>query len=185
MSHWQIKRAVSVLQQGGIIAYPTESVYGLGCDPFNEAAVKRLLQIKKRAISKGLIIISSDFEKLRDLLQPVPPLIMQQLNRTWPGPVTWLLPVHEKVPVYLKGNHQTLAVRVSEHPIVRQLCLAFNGPIVSTSANIAGHPALRHHLLCRRNFANQVNYILTGQVGHAKKPTEIRDGLTGRVIRPG
>jgi len=185
LSNWQIKRAVSVLRQGGVIAYPTESVYGLGCDPLNETAVKKLLQIKKRAISKGLIVISSNFEELRDLLQPVPPDIMQRLNNTWPGPVTWLLPAHEKVPVYLKGNHHTLAVRVSDHPIVKQLCSAFNGPIVSTSANIAGHPPLRHHLLCRRNFANQVNYILTGQIGHAKKPTEIRDGLNGRIIRAG
>jgi len=180
---WHTKQAIHALKRGGIIAYPTEAVYGLGCDPFNQRAVSKLFALKKRSPQKGLILLGSTIEQFQRLLKPIPANIQAKLERTWPGPVTWLLPARSSVPRYLRGQHNTLAIRISDLPIIQQLCTYYDQPIISTSANVSGHKATKTHMHCRRAFNNKLNYILVGEIGHLTSPTEIRDAFTNHIIR--
>ena len=123
-----MQRAADLLLMGGIVAYPTEAVYGLGCDPLNRAAVYRLLALKRRPVDKGLILIASRFDQLRPFVQPVDDDVRQRLDDTWPGPNTWLLPARTDCPAWLRGRHRTLAVRVTAHPLAAALCDAWGGP---------------------------------------------------------
>lgn len=185
MSAFHLRTARRLLRAGGIVAYPTEAVYGLGCDPLNPQAVSRLLAIKHRPWRKGLILIAASPQQLEPYLEPVAPALQEQLSRSWPGPVTWLLPAREAVPRWLRGEHRTLAVRVTAHPLASALCEAFGGPLVSTSANLAGHAPARSALRVQGKLGGQVDYILHGSLGESEKPTEIRDARTGRIVRAG
>jgi L-threonylcarbamoyladenylate synthase len=180
---WHIREAVRRLAAGGVIAYPTDTVFGLGCDPFNAAAVLRLLDLKQRTIDQGVILIASDFVRLEPLLRPVSIDLRSRLMETWPGPVSWVLPCLPDIPVWLRGRHNTLAVRVTRHPLARSLCDAWNGPLVSTSANRHGKPPATSALGVRMAFDGSLDYILHGRVSGSGRPSEIRDGLTGRVLR--
>lgn len=184
MYRYQLARAVSVLDSGGVIAYPTEAVFGLGCDPLNEAAVRRILTIKRRLPAKGLIVIAADLAQLTPLIEPLDVQSRAKLEATWPGPVTWLLPVRRWVPDWLTGRHSTLAVRVSAHPVTAALCRQWGGPLVSTSANRSAQPPARSLLAVRKRLGREVDLIVPGSVGGAERPTEIRD-LRGRVVRAG
>ena len=181
---FSLRRAARIVNSGGVIAYPTEAVYGLGCDPANEAAVWRILKLKQRPMSKGLILIAAQFEHLTPWLAPLPETAHTELMKTWPGPVTWLLPIHQNTPQWLTGDHATLAVRVSNHPLVRALCQHLGGALVSTSANIAGRLPARNPLRVRRQFGTQIDCIVSARVGTASKPSVIRDWATGQVVRP-
>ncbi len=185
MTSWHLRRAVSCLRSGGVVAYPTEAVWGLGCDPDDGDAVRRVLAIKRRPIHKGLILLADDFERLSDYLEPLPDRLRQRVLETWPGPVTWLLPVAPGTPSWLTGAHATLAVRVSAHPLAAALARAFGKPVVSTSANRAGRPPVRSLLALRLRLGADVDYVLPGLTGGNARPTEIRDGLTGRILRQG
>ena len=134
----QIDFAVKCLKQGKVIAYPTEAVYGLGCDPDNVDAVSRILQIKHRALDKGFILIASSWEQIQPLVMYLTPDLLTRVFATWPGPITWLFPASKQVPAWIRGNHDSVAVRVTAHPIARALCEQFGGPLISTSCNIAG-----------------------------------------------
>jgi len=180
--NWRLRQAIKTLNMGGTIAYPTEAVYGVGCDPWDEAAVQDLLAIKQRPWSKGLILIASDFNQLQDFIEPVSADLLQQLQQTWPGAVTWLLPARADVPIYLTGMHDTIAVRVTAHPLTRQLCEAFGGAIVSTSANITGLKSAKNVHQVRWQLPD-IDYVLAGALGSAEKPSQIRDGLTGEILR--
>ena len=183
MSGWHIKRATQQLNAGGVIASPTEAVYGLGCDPFDAAAVYRLLAIKNRPVSKGLILVASDLSQLEFLLAPLSDAQRQELNTVWPAPVTYVIPCHEAVPHWLRGDFDSLAVRVSAHPTVQQLCQHYGGPIVSTSANLSGQPALRTASAVQRRMGWALDYVLPGATNPAAQPSEIRDLLSGKVLR--
>ncbi len=185
MRAFHLRTARRILQAGGIVAYPTEAVYGLGCDPNNPEAVIRLLALKHRPWQKGMILIASALEQLDPYLLPLSPQNAERVQPTWPGPVTWLLPARQEVPWWLRGEHQTLAVRVTAHPLAAALCDAFGGPLVSTSANLAGHEPARSALRVRRDLGEMVDYILHGALGTLAQPTEIRDAETGRIIRAG
>ena len=179
-------RAVHALAKGGVIAYPTEAVWGLGCDPFNQAAVEKLLALKQRPRHKGLILVAADLQQIAPLLVGITPTQRAQLQSTWPGPVTWLMPdPHHWIPHWVKGDFPTIAVRVSAHPVVRDLCRAWGGPIISTSANRAGEPALRSEWALRRHPLLQVDYLIPGTTQKRQKPSEIRDLQSGRIIRAG
>ena len=180
---FQTRRAAAVLRAGGVIAYPTEAVYGLGCDPMDAAAVMRILELKKRPWQKGLILIASDQQQLLPFIQPPSPELQAQLNQTWPGPVTWLLPARPEVPHWLRGEHHSIAVRVTAHPGTRALCEQFGGAIVSTSANPASAEPARSPLKVRQYFGDGLGLILHGQLGGRAKPSEIRDASSGRVVR--
>jgi L-threonylcarbamoyladenylate synthase len=185
MSAFHLRKARRVLLEGGIVAYPTEAVYGLGCDPLNARAVVRLLELKGRSWKKGLILIASHRHQLDDWIEPLGISTEQQLEQTWPGPVTWLLPARPEVPEWLRGEHTTMAVRVTAHPLAAALCDAFGGPIVSTSANLVGRRPARSILQLQREMGDQIDYLLHGEVGDQPQPTEIRDAASGRVVRAG
>lgn len=178
------KRCVNCLKQGGVVAYPTESVYGLGCDPFDEAAVKKLLALKQRSVDKGLIIIGATVDDVKSLIGHISNEKMQKVLATWPGPINWLFPKSHTVPAWLHGQHDTIALRVVAHPQAKQLCEAFSGPLVSTSANLSGQPPAKNNIEVYEQFGEAIDYILPGRVGGQDNPCEIRDAISGTVIRP-
>ncbi len=184
MGEWQLRRSGIALRRGAVIAYPTEAVWGLGCNPFDGAAVERILRLKGRPIGKGLILIADDFSRLADLIAPLSPAELARVFASWPGPVTWLLPARPAVPYWLCGDHATLAVRVTAHPVAAALCRSFGGALVSTSANRAGHPAARSAYAVRREFGQAIDQVVAGPLGGRAIPSEIRS-LDGRVVRPG
>ncbi|MEH6589325.1 MAG: L-threonylcarbamoyladenylate synthase [Halioglobus sp.] len=178
-----INRAVETLILGGVIAYPTESVWGLGCDPFDEAAVMRLLELKRRPVGKGLILVAGSEAHLGNLLSGLDEASRTRLRATWPGPTTWLLPHRNLVPEWIHGDHDTVAVRVSAHPVVGNLCNAFGGLLVSTSANRAGAVAARHRFQVKRYFGEQLDYIVPGAAGTNARPSQILDLASGQTLR--
>ena len=180
---WRLRQAARVLARGGILAYPTEAVFGLGCDPDDAWAVRRLLTLKQRPVEKGLILIAADVAQLAPYVRPLPEPRMGEILAGWPGPATWLLPAAPDTPYWLTGTHETLAVRVTAHPLARALCQAWGGALVSTSANPAGAPPARSPLQVRRYFGDRLELVLTGALGASRRPTSIRDGRSGRLLR--
>lgn len=185
MSPWHLRQAAHTIHHGGIIAYPTEAVFGLGCDPLNPEAVFRLLDIKQRPVEKGLILIAANLDQLAPFIAPLSETDRKRLLATWPGPSTWLLPARPETPYWLTGSHDTIAVRVTAHPTASALCLAANHALVSTSANLSGRKPARSSLQARRQFGNQLDMILNGALGKEDRPTTIRDLSTDKLIRPG
>jgi len=179
----RLQSAIHALHGGGVIACPTEAVWGLSCDPGNESAVARLLEFKHRPLAKGLILVAASQSQFGSLLADLPREQSDRLSASWPGPATWVLPHRNLVPAWIHGEHDTVAVRVSDHPVVRALCQAWGGPLVSTSANPAGRRAARELFQVRRYFGDQLDYLLPGTVGRAGRPTVIRDLASGRIIR--
>ncbi|MCF2947176.1 Sua5/YciO/YrdC/YwlC family protein [Paraglaciecola aquimarina] len=171
-------------EAGEIFAYPTEAVYGLGCDPDQEQAVLKLLALKKRPIEKGLILIAKTYSQLLPYIDDaaIPMFKRTEIFSSWPGPNTWLLPASKKAPKWITGGSDLIAVRVTSHPLVQELCECFNKPIVSTSANITGQPAATTVQQIEQQFAQQV-IIVAGELGNRRKPSCIRNGLTGQTIR--
>lgn len=184
MSKLNIQLACQNLKQGNVIAYPTEAVWGLGCDPYNEAAVSKILSLKGRPVHKGLILIGGSTDQFEPLLCQLSTAQRELLSSSWPGHITWLVPDPERlIPQWIKGSHQSVAIRVSEHPVVQELCAEFAGPIVSTSANEAGEVEIRSRLIIEDKFADKIAYIVDGELGQAAKPSEMRDLLSGKTIR--
>lgn len=175
--------AVKHLKNNGIIAYPTESVYGLGCDPHNSDALHRLLNLKQREWQKGLILIAAEIEQLSPFILPMTVEISQRVLATWPGAVTWLLPVRPQVSELLKGQSDKIAVRVTAHPLAAALCQAWGGALVSTSANISTQPPAKTATEVQHIFGNSIDYIVDGAVGKNPRPSEIRDALTNQILR--
>lgn len=184
MNKFAIHQAASILQEGGIIAYPTEAVFGLGCDPLNEKALEKLLQIKNRPAHKGLIIVASHFEQLSPFLKEIDPPIFDRVMQQWPGPTTWLLPANPKAPKLLRGKFHMQAVRISSHPTVKALCETFGGAIVSTSANYSNRPPARSAIKVRMQFKQHIDFVVNASVGELKSPSEIKNAITGDIIRP-
>lgn len=180
-----IHEAATALQTGGVIAYPTEAVWGLGCDPRDEDAVLRLLAIKQRDVDKGLILIASHLEQLRPFLDlaAVPAENLAAVLATWPGPHTWVMPASAAAPRWITGEHDGIAVRISAHPLVIELCNAYGGALVSTSANRAGQPAAFAREMLDAAVLEGVDGLVAGETGGLGAPTAIRDALTGAAIR--
>jgi L-threonylcarbamoyladenylate synthase len=170
------------LKQGGVIAYPTESCYGLGCDPRNRRAAMKILRLKGRPQHKGMILIGADFGQLKPYVAPLGDDQWQLISPTWPGPVTWLLPAGRSAPVWLRGRHNSIAVRVTAHPLAAHLCRVLGMALVSTSANRTGKRPARSYKECARLFGDQA-LVLPGRIGRRKRPSTIRDLLTGKAVR--
>lgn len=177
-----LKRVRHHLRQGGIIAYPTESCYGFGCDPFNYRAITKIINLKGRSKTKGLIVIAGTLSQLHKLLRPLPATDYPKLNEYWPGFYSLLLPVTNKAPRNLIGQHTKIAVRVSQHPLVRQLCQTLHLPLVSTSANKSGCRTLKTQRECIQRFGQQV-LVLPGLTSFAKKPSTIIDWPSRQILR--
>jgi len=174
-----LTHAARVLRDGGVVAYATEHCFGLGCDPRNERAVARILQIKRRPPGKGLILIAADIDQLAPYVAAVP----ENVAATWPGPYTWLLAPRAQAPRWIMGTHPRIAVRVTAHPQAAALCRAAGMAIVSTSANRSGQRPARNLREVARRFGASVDYILPGRVGTLAAPTPIRDAETGQLVR--
>lgn len=164
------------------MAYPTEAVYGLGCDPWNPGAVARLLALKRRFVAKGLILLAAEPRQLGSAVVAAGPA-WQRARRTWPGFHTWLLPARSGLPRWVIGRHRRVAVRVTAHPVAAALCRAFGRPLVSTSANLAGQPPARSAQAVRRAFPRGIDVVVPGEVGGEPRPSPIRDAVTGRTVR--
>ena len=184
MNTLQLRIATRCLQQGGVIAYPTEAVWGLGCDPWNQTAVLRLLSIKKRPVEKGLILVAASLDQIAPIYKNLTRQQQEQLDFTWPGPRTWLIPDPDSwIPMWIKGSHTSVAVRVSDHPLVVQLCRHFGGPIVSTSANTTGKLEIRSRLRLMIALGAKLDYVLPGDLGNADRTTTITDLISGKTVR--
>jgi len=170
------------LRRGGLIAYPTESCYGLGCDPDNRVAVLRLLKLKQRPQRKGLILIASGYRQVSRYLQQLNPAQQQQLREAGARAITYLMPARHSAPRWLRGAHETLAVRLTAHPFAAQLCRTVNSALVSTSANRSGQRPARTCAQCRRLFGRKV-LVLPGRVGKRRKPSTISTWADGKIIR--
>ena len=179
----RFERAARNVASGGLIAYPTEGVYGLGCLPGERSAVERLLRVKRRSWRKGLILIAANFEQLEPLVVLPRAGLRDEILGSWPGPVTWLLESQRGVPAWVGGGRGTLAVRVTDHPLASQLCRRVGEPLISTSANRAGRPPLKRPLDVRRELGPELDDILVGPLGALDRPTTLRDGMTGATLR--
>ncbi len=180
----RLRLAAHWIKTGGVVAYPTEAVYGLGCDPWNGEATRRLLAMKRRPESKGLILIAATLQQLSPFVETLDADRMALIHSTWPGPYTWLLPVRPETPPWLAGQHATLAVRVTAHPLAAALCRAAGRALVSTSANRATRPPARTALEVRLRLGGAGDYLLAGPCGGRAQCSSIRDGRTGRLLRP-
>ncbi|MEB3754927.1 L-threonylcarbamoyladenylate synthase [Acinetobacter sp. MD2(2019)] len=183
-----VLEAVHLLKQGQVLAYPTEAVWGLGCDPFNQAAFAKILNLKQRPIEKGVILLASSIAQVQHLIAPLDGATQQRIIASWENRkaddqgVTWLLPTHSSIPNWISGQHASVAVRVTQHPLCQQLCEGLGSFIVSTSANPAGLTPARNLEQAQHYFGPQVAY-LAGELGQSPLPSKIIDALSGKVIR--
>ncbi len=179
MLNHQLSQAQSILRNGGVIAYSTETVLGLGCDPRNQSAVNRLCWLKNRALENGLIVVVSNLNVLQQFSQPLTQKHVDTISTT--EKITWLLPANDTVPNWITGKHEKVAVRISEHPIAGPLSTATDG-IVSTSANISSYKTLTSQSEIRDWFGPHVDYMLIECAGSGS-PSQICDLLSGKVLR--
>jgi L-threonylcarbamoyladenylate synthase len=176
------RRIAAHLRRGGLIAYPTESCYGLGCDPDNRIAVQRLLRLKQRPQDKGLILIASGYRQVACYLHPLTAAEQQQLKIAGAQAVTYLMPALPSTPRWLRGSHDTLAIRLTAHKQAAQLCRGVGSALVSTSANRSGQRPARTFAQCRSLFGRKV-WVLPGRVGKYRKPSTIAMWADGKIIR--
>jgi L-threonylcarbamoyladenylate synthase len=175
-------RLIRYLKQGGVIAYPTESCYGLGCDPKNKYAVEKILLLKKRARSKGFILISSKINYLRSYLQDLSETQTKEMMGKWPGPHTWLVPASNYCPSWLRGGGHNIAIRLPKVKSTLNLLNSINFPITSTSANLSHKQSIKTLRACKNLFRSKVK-IIKGNIGSEKKPTTIQDFVSKKIIR--
>lgn len=152
---------MATLEQGGVIAYPTETVFGLGVDPFNPQAVCRLLALKGRTSGKGLILLIPDASWV-DTLAHATVAARRLMAHFWPGPLTLVLPKSTNAPPWITGDSDHIALRLSPHPTVVRLLAAWKKPLVSTSANLSGGPALRTPQAIAQQWQQKVAVVLPG-----------------------
>jgi len=185
MSDAAIAAAVAALRGGGVVAYPTEAVYGLGVDPHDRAAAARLFELKRRPPGQGVLLIAADFAQVETYIDALttPAAALARARSTWPGPHTWVFPRSPATPQWLAGEHAGIALRVTAHPLAAALCRAFGGALVSTSANRHGEPPARTPAEVRSAFSDELAYILDGPIGELGRPTPVRDAVTGVAIR--
>lgn len=182
MNEAALAAAVTALRAGAVIAYPTEAVWGLGCDPDNPAALERLLMLKARNPAKGMILIAGSIAQVEPWLDGLDVTLRQRLLASWPGPVTWLVPDNGRTHPLVKGQHDKVALRVSNHPLVKTLTDAFGGPIISTSANRSGNEPMRSAEAIKAEWQGDV-VVVPGELGGRERPSVIRDVLTDDVLR--
>ncbi|MEX1828117.1 L-threonylcarbamoyladenylate synthase [Luteibacter sp. CQ10] len=180
-----VGEAAALLRAGGVLAYPTEAVYGLGCDPHDQAAFARLFALKERPATQGVLLIAADFEQVQPYidLAAVPDAVLAQARASWPGPNTWVFPRSARVPDWVAGAHAGIALRVTAHEPAALLCRAFGAPLVSTSANPHGEPPARDVATLERYFGDRLDGAMDAPLGGLDRPTVIRDALSGAIIR--
>ncbi|XOV80068.1 MAG: Sua5/YciO/YrdC/YwlC family protein [Aestuariibacter sp.] len=175
---------IEAFNTGALFAYPTEAVFGFGCDPDNEQAVTELCALKQRSLAKGLILIADNYSRLLPYVNDnaIPMDRRTEIFSSWPGAITWLLPKSDLAPNWITGEFTQIAVRVTTHPVVKELCQLFEKPLVSTSANISGQPPICTVQQARQQFADKVICIAGSTEGRAS-PSVIKDGISGQILR--
>lgn len=183
--HAAVARTAAALRAGGVVAYPTEAVYGLGCDPHDRRAVERVFALKQRSPEQGMLLIGASFEQVAPFIDRarVPAAVLAEVRESWPGPFTWIFPRAEDAPAWLVGKHAGIALRVTAHAPAAALCQAFGGALVSTSANPHDQPPARDAATVRDYFGDALDDVLEAPVGALDRPTVIRDALSGAIIR--
>ncbi|MCB5161215.1 L-threonylcarbamoyladenylate synthase [Marinomonas algarum] len=178
-----VTQLADIIRQGGVVAYPTEAVWGLGCDPFNHAAVERILKIKDRPESKGLILVAGAEQHLTPWLTSLDKEAAKRLVSINTIPTSWVVPDTSTTPAWVRGAHHSVAIRLSQHQPVQALCQAFGGVLVSTSANPAGlAPALSAQAVADY-FGDKIDAIFDAPLGQASQPSQVKDILTGQLFR--
>ena len=179
----ELNHVVATLQRGGVIAYPTEAVFGLGCDPCNKQAVLKILELKQRPVEKGLILIAASARQLSQFIEEETLHSFPHVLASWPGPNTWLLPCKKDTPAWLTGEFDTLAVRVTAHSLAASICKEFGRPLVSTSANPANMPPAKTASEVEAYFGDKVDLLIDGPVNVDASVSSIRDARTNRQLR--
>jgi len=181
----ELDAAAALLRRGGVLAYPTEAVFGLGCDPHNREAFERVFALKQRPPTQGVLLIASDFAQVERYidLAAVPAEVMAQVQASWPGPHTWIFPRSPAVPDWVAGSHSGIALRITAHAPAAALCRAFGGALVSTSANPHGEPSARSTATVEAYFGKALDGLLDAPLGDQQRPSVIRDALSGAIIR--
>lgn len=177
---------VEQLLQHQVVAYPTEAVFGLGCNPNSEEAVHRLLALKQRPIEKGLILVAPSREFLLPYIdeRQLTDAHWQRFEQPSAHPISWVMPAKASVPRYLKGQFDTIAVRLCRVPAVTELCQATGFALTSTSANLSGQPPCRTADAVRAQFGTHFP-VLNADTGGEKNPSEIRDIFSQHIFRQG
>jgi len=181
----ELDAAAALLRRGGVIAYPTEAVFGLGCNPHDRDAFERIFALKQRPATQGVLLIAADFAQVERYidLAAVPNDVLAQVRASWPGPYTWIFPRSSAVPEWVAGAHAGIALRVTAHAPAAALCQAFGGALVSTSANPHGEPPARSSATLEAYFGDRLDGLLDAPLGDQQKPTVIRDAISGAIIR--
>jgi len=177
--------AEEAFYQGGIIAYPTEAVFGLGCDPDNSQAIEKLLRIKNRSPNKGLILLAANYSQLLPYIDDskIPQDKRSRVLSRWPDGITQLVPKNNKLSQLLTGKFSTIAVRLTSQPDVVALCNKVNKPIVSSSANLSGQQPAKTWQEVEETLSEAVDFIIKGNTLGYTQPSKIIDALTGETIR--
>ena len=183
MTQRQLVIAGDHVRSGGVIAYPTEYCFGLGCNPFNQKAVRKILHLKRRSWLEGVIIIAANFVQLKRLVDFDQIRDIDRLKSVWPGPHTWLLPALPRVPRWMRGRHDSIAVRITAHRTAVELCRSSGGLLVSTSANLSVRPPSGHYTQVRSEFGTALDFVVEKNVGNAKAASSIYDFTTGVMVR--
>lgn len=182
---WRYRLIAKKLRQGAVIAYPTEGVWGLGCVPENQEAVARLLKFKSRPWQKGLILAAANIDQILPYVDSLQDSELAELESTWPGPITYILPRSNLTPLWVSGEHDSVAIRVSAHPVIQGICGELGQPIISTSANPSGKPPAVSQLRLKQYFGDQLDYVVPGALGGLVGPTQIKDLRARSVLRGG
>ena len=178
-----VEDAAVIVREGGVIACPTEAVFGLSCQPTNPDAVARILSLKQRLQSKGLILIASDFSQLKPFCTRPKALLWNEVQATWPGPHTWLFPASATCPTQIRGAHSSIAIRITAHPVASHLCHLSGSALVSTSANISGNVPARSTTEVMDMFGDTIDAVIEGEIGNSPSVTPIKDAITGESVR--
>ncbi|WP_343154159.1 Sua5/YciO/YrdC/YwlC family protein [Buchnera aphidicola] len=177
---------IEKLYSNNVIAYPTESMFGLGCDPDSEIAVNNLLNLKKRNIKKGLILVASNYNQIKKYIDESQISVIQKKNmfNYWPGHFTFLVPSNSSTPYWLTGQYKTIAVRISNHSSIVKLCGIFGKPLISTSANFSNMlPCLTKESVLE-SFGKDFP-LFDDNIGNEQSPSKIINIMNGKIIRYG
>ncbi len=159
---YDLEQAVKALKKGEVVAYPTETFYGLAVDSQNEKAIAVLYHLKKRDPHKPISLIVPDVESITTLVSSFPKVYHKLIKRFWPGPLTLIFPASESIPKILTGVDETVAIRVSSHPVAKSLCCAWGAALTATSANLSGIPPCNDASEVEKNWGKQVSCVLDG-----------------------
>lgn len=180
-SDFSIRLAAQIVRNGGVIAYPTDTVYGLGCDPYNIDAVEKINAIKQRPANKHFILLASSIEQIRPLIQLKK--AQEKLITDTDSPTSWVVDAAPYAPGWLVDDNNSLTVRISSHENIVHLCRILAHPLISTSANISGKKPADNAIKLHQYFHNKVDKILISNTKQPGKPSKIIRLCDNHIIR--